>query len=45
MEVLYRYCAGLDVQKVTVYAVNEGPQPLLMILIEIKGTATEQRGQ
>ena len=27
------------------FAVNEGQQPLLMILIEIKGTATEKRKQ
>ena len=27
------------------FAVNEGQQPTLMILIEIKGTATEKRGK
>ena len=27
------------------FAVNEGPQPRLMILTEIKGTATEKRGK
>ena len=42
---LFRSHARVPASGTGHFAVNEGQQPTLMILIEIKGTATEKRVQ